>query len=173
MKSTSTSATKSACASKVRFDEWHTDSWDSALKRIRRLGGLHSFKSVLFKQAFEQPHYPCEFMILSVKGKLKGAMTYWFEEWNETYKVGPIWHIGDFDTAKGTSGMGHTMLSRFMDLYGSTFYLGCWDDEAEKFWRHMARRYKLSVHKIGATKWGSAVLLFFPRPDPIVQSKTA
>lgn len=106
MKSTSTSATKSACASKVRFDEWHTDSWDSALKRIRRLGGLHSFKSVLFKQAFEQPHYPCEFMILSVKGKLKGAMTYWFEEWNETYKVGPIWHIGDFDTAKGTSGMG-------------------------------------------------------------------
>ena len=45
-------------------------------------------------------------MILSVKGKLKGAMTYWFEEWNETYKVGPIWHIGDFDTAKGTSGMG-------------------------------------------------------------------
>lgn len=112
-------------------------------------------------------------MILSVKGKLKGAMTYWFEEWNETYKVGPIWHIGDFDTAKGTSGMGHTMLSRFMDLYGSTFYLGCWDDEAEKFWRHMARRYKLSVHKIGATKWGSAVLLFFLRPDPIVQSKPA
>lgn len=39
-------------------------------------------------------------MILSVKGKLKGAMTYWFEEWNETYKVGPIWHIGDFDTAR-------------------------------------------------------------------------
>jgi len=173
LKSTSTSATKSATASKIRFDEWHTTSWDSALKRIRRLGGLHAFKSVLFKQSFEQNHYACEFMILSVKGKLKGAMTYWFEERNETYKVGPIWHIGDFDTAQGTSGMGHVLLSRFMDLYGSTFYLWCWDKTAEKFWRHMGRRYSLSVHKIGVTPWGTAVLLFFPAPNRVAQSKAA
>lgn len=171
MKSTSTSATKSVTASKARFDEWHTTSWDSALKRIRRLGGLHAFKSVLFKQSFEQNHYDCEFMILSAKGKLKGAMTYWFEEWNETYKVGPIWHIGDFDTAQGTSGMAHPLLSRFMDLYGSTFYLWCWDKTAEKFWRHMGRRYSLSVRKIGMTPWGTAVLLFFPAANRVAQSK--
>ena len=148
---------------KLRFDEWHTTSWNTALKRIDRLGGLDAFKSVLFKQAFKRPHYTCEFMILSLKGKLQGAMTYLFEEWNETYKVGPIWHIGDFDTAKGTSGMGHTLLSRFMDLYSSTFYLWCWDKTAEKFWRHMGRRHSLSVHKIGRTSWDSAVLLLYPK----------
>jgi hypothetical protein len=165
LKSTGTSATKSATASRVRFDEWHTTSWDGALKRIRRLGGLHSFKSVLFKQSFERAHYACEFMILSVKGKLKGAMTYSFEEWNETYRVGPIWHICDFDTAQGTGGMAHVLLSRFMDLCGSTFYLGCWDKVAEKFWRHMGRRYSLSVRKIGMTSWGTPVLLFCPHPS--------
>lgn len=149
---------------KLRFDEWHTTSWNAALKRIDRLGGLDAFKSVLFKQSFEQKHYPCEFMILSLKGKLQGAMTYSFEEWNETYKVGPIWHICDFDTAKGTSGMGHTLLSRFMDLYSSTFYLWCWDKTAEKFWRHMGRRHSLSVHKIGKTSWDSAVLLLYTKP---------
>lgn len=148
---------------KLRFDEWHTTSWNAALKRIDRLGGLDAFKSVLFKQAFKRTHYPCEFMILSLKGKLQGAMTYSFEEWNETYKVGPIWHIGDFDTAKGTRGMSHTLLTRFMDLYSSTFYLWCWDKTAEKFWRHMGRRYLLSVHKIGRTSWDSAVLLLYPK----------
>lgn len=173
LKSTDTSATKSATASRIRFDEWHTSSWDSALKRIRHLGGLRAFKSVLFKQSFEQKHYACEFMILSVKGKLKGAMTYSFEEWNESYKVGPIWHICDFDTARGTSGMGHILLSRFMDLYGSTFYLWCWDRIAEKFWRHMGRCHSLSVRKIGVTPWGTAVLLFFPAPNWVTQSKPA
>lgn len=148
---------------KVRFDEWHTTSWESASKRIDRLGGLDAFKSVLFKQAFEHPHYPCEFMILSLKGKLQGAMTYSFEEWNETYKVGPIWHICDFDTANGTSGIGHALLSRFMDLHDPTFYLWCWDKMAEKFWRHMGRRHSLHVHKIGVTPWGSAVLLLHPK----------
>lgn len=150
---------------KIKFDEWHTTSWDSALKRIRRLGGLHSFKSALFKQAFEQPHYPCEFLILSLKGNLQGAMTYWFEVRNETYKVGPIWHIGDFDTAQGTRGIGHTLLTRFMELCGTDFYLWCWDKEAEKFWRHMSRRHSLSVQKIGTTTWGSSVLLFFKKPS--------
>lgn len=148
----------------MRFDEWHTTSWDSALKKIRCLGGLKSFKSTLFKQAFERyPHYPCEFMILSLKGKLQGAMAYWFELRNEEYKVGPIWHIGDFDTAQGTSGVGHLMLTRFIDLHGPTFYLWCWDGEAEKFWRHMGRKLGLHVNKIGSTEWGTAVLLFFPR----------
>lgn len=149
---------------KVRFSEWHTTSWESALNRIDRLGGLGAFKSVLFKQAFGQPHYPCEFMILSLKGKLQGAMTYSFEERNETYKVGPIWHICDFDTAKGTSGIGHELLSRFIDRCDSTFYLWCWDGMAEKFWRHMGRRHSLSVHKIGVTPWDSAVLLLYPNP---------
>ena len=55
---------------KLRFDEWHTISWGAALKRIDRLGGLGAFKSVLFKQAFKQSHYACEFMILSLKERL-------------------------------------------------------------------------------------------------------
>lgn len=147
----------------MQYSETRTTSWSEALKHIRSLGGLKRFKSSLFFQAFGNKHYGCEFLILGHKGKLQGAMTYSFEEWDETYKVGPIWHIGDFDTAKGTSGVAHELLQRFINRHGSTFYLWCWDLEAERFWRHMARKYSLHAHKIGETFWGSPVLLFYPR----------
>lgn len=137
-----------------------TSSWDKALQRIRALGGLKQFKSSLFRQAFEEKHYPCEFLILGKGKELHGAMTYWYEIRNQEYAVGPIWHIGDFDTAKGTSGHATQLLQRFIGMHGPEFYLWCWDDNAEKFWRHMGRKFKLHVHKIGATPWGTPVLLF-------------
>lgn len=147
----------------MRFSEVRTTSWSEAAKRIRSLGGLKQFKSSLFYQAFNNNRYGCEFLILGHKGKLQGAMTYWFEERNDTFDVGPIWHIGDFDTAKGTSGVAHELLQRFIDRHGSTFYLWCWDLEAERFWRHMAHKHGLHAHKIGESPWGSPVLLFYPR----------
>lgn len=164
MKSTGTSVTKSVCVNR-RFSEYRTTSWRRALGKINALGGFAAFKSTLFQEAFKAEHrYDCEFLILGRGGKLQGAMTYWFEERNTTYDVGPIWHIGDFDTAKRTEGVAHELLSRFMDRCGDCFYLWCWDADSERFWRHMGRRHKLAVHKIGVSPWGSAVLMFSPRP---------
>lgn len=138
---------------------WIND-WAEARACIKRLGGCGKFKSVLFRQMFAKGPYPCKFLILTEGGRLRGAMTCWYSRRSVAPSVHHIWMVGDFDTAKGTHGMGRKLLETFMQAHGRRFTLGCWDDVAERFWRHMADAYGLSVSEIGKTPWGYPRLLF-------------
>ena len=121
------------------------------------------FKSTLFKTMFKNEQYPCEFMILHDGPTLLGMMTYYFKASVPEYGLTDIWLIGDFDTTRGTKGMATEMLDWFIKNKGDRFYLGCWDDVAEKFWMYMASKFDLSVSRIGTTKFNTPVLQFGPR----------
>ena len=138
--------------------------WNEARKYVRNHGGYTRFKSNLFKQMFKNGPYPCEFMVMHDGPTLLGMMTYCFKASVPEYGLTDIWFIGDFDTTRGTKGMATKMMEWFLQNKGNRFYIGCWDNVAEKFWMHMAVKLNLSVSKIGTTKFDTPILQFGPLP---------
>lgn len=113
--------------------------WNTARTLIRSLNGR--FKSSVFGDTFKNKPYKCKFVILSDGDRLLGAMTYWKEH--------GCWHIGDFDTAAGTHGAANALLERFFSTHRETIRLWCWDDNAEHFWRYIAKKNGRNARKTG------------------------
>lgn len=126
-----------------------TRDWNEARELISSLPGR--FKSRVFYQAFRRKPYDCTFWILSDGDRLGGAMTFWRE--------GDRWMIGDFDTAAGTKGNAGYLVSMFFRTHSGDVELSCWDENAESFWRYMAKKHGRKVRRIGKSHEGNVRLL--------------
>jgi hypothetical protein len=126
-----------------------TKNWNEARALISSLPGR--FKSRVFYQTFRKTPYACTFWVLSVVHRLGGAMTFW--------KEGDRWMIGDFDTAAGTKGYAGYLVRPFFRTHVGDVVLSCWDENAESFWRYMAKKHGRTVRKIGYSLEGNVKLL--------------
>ena len=128
-----------------------TNNWDEARKLISSLHGR--FKSRVFYQAFRRKPYDCTFWVLRciALNCLAGAMTFW--------RKGDRWVIGDFDTAAGSSGNGGYLAGKFFRTHPGKVELSCWDENAESFWRYMAKKHGRKVRRIGKSREGNVKLL--------------
>lgn len=76
-------------------------------------------------------------------------------------------YIREFGTVNYTNtckyskkGYGEKLLDQIINKVGRDFRLGCLDENAERFWRHMAEKKNLEVTEIGTTLWGTKALGF-------------
>ena len=122
--------------------------WNTARTIISSLKGR--FKSSVFGAIFKNKPYKCKFVILSEGDMLLGAMTYWKDHGS--------WHIGDFDTAAGTHGAANELLERFFSTHRETIRLWCWDDNAEHFWRYIAKKNGRNARKTGISPIDTTIL---------------
>ena len=59
----------------------------------------------------------------------------------------------------GTKGYAGYLVWQFFRTHVGDVVLSCWDENAESFWRHMAKKHGRTVRKIGYSLEGNVKLL--------------
>lgn len=115
-------------------------------KLPRGLGAMLKAIAPNIADSVRKPHRGCTRFIIAYngKGEPRGVLV-WSRRCSPRFGMHDMAFLEDMDVSVRHRGYGSLLFKEFLSQVGEPFFLFCMDDNAESFWRHVAKSNRLKV----------------------------